>query len=124
MCRSILIHSFSVLLVLMLLLEHLKPCRRDFDYEYKRKHEQEEYTPHLPVVAVCGKFPLSALGWWNWQTRTFEGRMPKGLRVQVPPRAQFSAILSVRRLIVQNRWLVRNKSNQSEIARISGTYIR
>jgi len=32
-------------------------------------------------------FPFSTLGWWNWQTRTFEGRMPKGLRVQVPPRA-------------------------------------
>lgn len=26
------------------------------------------------------------LGWWNWQTRTFEGRMPKGVRVQVPSR--------------------------------------
>jgi hypothetical protein len=69
-------------------------------------------------VAVCGKFLLSALGWWNWQTRTFEGRMPKGLRVQVPPRAQFPAILSVLRLIVQNRWLsskqvepIRNSSN-------------
>jgi hypothetical protein len=23
----------------------------------------------------------------EWQTRTFEGRMPKGMRVQVPPRA-------------------------------------
>ena len=23
----------------------------------------------------------------KWQTRTFEGRMPKGMRVQVPPRA-------------------------------------
>jgi hypothetical protein len=34
-------------------------------------------------------FPFSRLGWWNWQTRTFEGRMPKGLRVQVPPRAPF-----------------------------------
>jgi hypothetical protein len=28
----------------------------------------------------------------EWQTRTFEGRMPKGMRVQVPPRApQFYA---------------------------------
>ena len=27
----------------------------------------------------------------EWQTRTFEGRMPKGLRVQVPPRAPFPA---------------------------------
>jgi hypothetical protein len=38
----------------------------------------------------------------EWQTRTFEGRMPKGMRVQVPPRApnlsgrlkEFSAHLS------------------------------
>ena len=28
----------------------------------------------------------------EWQTRTFEGRMPKGLRVQVPPRAQSCAM--------------------------------
>ena len=26
----------------------------------------------------------------KWQTRTFEGRMPKGMGVQVPPRAPFS----------------------------------
>src|SRR5580658_9570391 len=26
----------------------------------------------------------------KWQTRTFEGRMPKGMRVQVPPRAPSS----------------------------------
>ena len=25
--------------------------------------------------------------WWNWYTRTFEGRMPHGLRVQIPPSA-------------------------------------
>jgi hypothetical protein len=24
----------------------------------------------------------------KWQTRTFEGRMPQGVGVQVPPRAQ------------------------------------
>jgi hypothetical protein len=24
----------------------------------------------------------------KWQTRTFEGRMPKGMGVQVPPRAR------------------------------------
>ena len=29
----------------------------------------------------------------EWQTRTFEGRMPKGLRVQVPPRARFFSSL-------------------------------
>ena len=37
----------------------------------------------------------------EWQTRTFEGRMPKGMRVQVPPRAEFLiSLMSVRRLIV------------------------
>src|SRR5947199_10396877 len=39
---------------------------------------------HLPFTSH-----LLTLGWWNWQTRTFEGRMPKGLRVRVPPRARF-----------------------------------
>ena len=33
-----------------------------------------------------GLLPLNARV-VEWQTRTFEGRMPKGLRVQVPPRA-------------------------------------
>ena len=38
----------------------------------------------------------------EWQTRTFEGRMPKGMRVQVPPRAQFLITsISVRGLIVR-----------------------
>ena len=31
------------------------------------------FTPHARVV--------------KWQTRTFEGRMPQGMGVQVPPRA-------------------------------------
>jgi hypothetical protein len=44
--------------------------------------------------------PLSTLGWWNWQTRTFEGRMPKGLRVQVPPRApQFSYVIVIQKKV-------------------------
>src|SRR5438128_6702946 len=28
----------------------------------------------------------------EWQTRTFEGRMPKGMRVQVPPRAPMKTL--------------------------------
>jgi hypothetical protein len=28
-------------------------------------------------------------GWWNWQTRTFEGRMAKAVQVQVLSRAPF-----------------------------------
>ena len=31
----------------------------------------------------------------EWQTRTFEGRMPKGMRVQVPPRARLRGTLGV-----------------------------
>ena len=27
------------------------------------------------------------LEWWNWQTRTFEGRVAQAVRVQIPPRA-------------------------------------
>src|SRR5437660_1426749 len=39
----------------------------------------------------------------EWQTRTFEGRMPKGMRVQVPPRAR----LPLRRVgsAVRRLWL-------------------
>ena len=41
--------------------------------------------------AVCGRFWARILNSEarvvEWQTRTFEGRMPKGMRVQVPPRA-------------------------------------
>ena len=31
----------------------------------------------------------------KWQTRTFEGRMPQGMGVQVPPRALFISGLSI-----------------------------
>ena len=30
----------------------------------------------------------------KWQTRTFEGRMPQGVRVQVPPRALLVHLVS------------------------------
>src|SRR5439155_22671836 len=32
-------------------------------------------------------FPRSVPEWWNWQTRTFEGRVEKSMRVRVPPPA-------------------------------------
>ena len=34
----------------------------------------------------------------KWQTRTFEGRMPQGMGVQVPPRALFISDLSKYRM--------------------------
>jgi hypothetical protein len=39
-----------------------------------------------PLPSAESLFPLDARV-VEWQTRTFEGRMPKGMRVQVPPRA-------------------------------------
>ena len=68
----------------------------------KKRNETKRDLPHRPG---CGRF--SRLKTPNarvveWQTRTFEGRMPKGMRVQVPPRApNFSACLSLGRIIVR-----------------------
>ncbi len=43
---------------------------------------------------VCGRVcPRANARVVEWQTRTFEGRMPKGMRVQVPPRAPCPAPL-------------------------------
>ena len=48
--------------------------------------------PDLPF-ALTSCFPAFLINFAGrarvvkWQTRTFEGRMPKGMRVQVPPRA-------------------------------------
>src|ERR1041384_5796851 len=41
----------------------------------------------------------------EWQTRTFEGRMPKGMRVQVPPRAPTQNSFGIRlfRAAIQKR---------------------
>src|SRR6266496_5430952 len=39
----------------------------------------------------------------EWQTRTFEGRMAKGMRVQVPPRAPSPSGVSLGRIIVRIR---------------------
>jgi hypothetical protein len=39
-----------------------------------------------PLPSAGSLLPLDARV-VEWQTRTFEGRMPKGMRVQVPPRA-------------------------------------
>jgi hypothetical protein len=42
--------------------------------ENKMFHAKSAFLPNARVV--------------KWQTRTFEGRMPQGVGVQVPPRAQ------------------------------------
>ena len=58
---------------------------------------------------VCGRVcPRANARVVEWQTRTFEGRMPKGMRVQVPPRAPCPApLVSLGRIIVRNRKLSR-----------------
>ena len=53
-----------------------------------------EKRTDLPARAVCGtvcaRHTLNARV-VKWQTRTFEGRMPKGMGVQVPPRAPLTS---------------------------------
>jgi hypothetical protein len=62
-------------------------------------------TCQPPRTAEGFDAPTSKARVVEWQTRTFEGRMPKGMRVQVPPRAQNRAVnLSVRWLIVRFRF--------------------
>ena len=41
---------------------------------------------HLPFTILYPRFSTHARV-VKWQTRTFEGRMPQGMGVQVPPRA-------------------------------------
>src|SRR5438094_3844996 len=53
------------------------------------------------ILDTCQFFPsaesftVRAARVVEWQTRTFEGRMPKGMRVQVPPRAPIRALRAV-----------------------------
>jgi BON domain-containing protein len=51
---------------------------------------------NLSLLAVGFPYNLSVTqllvrGWWNWQTRTLEGRMAKAVQVQVLSRAPFSS---------------------------------
>jgi hypothetical protein len=55
---------------------------------HAQKKLQGKYKERLRELAeLLSTPPHEKLGWWNWQTRTFEGRMAKAVRVQVPPRA-------------------------------------
>jgi hypothetical protein len=57
--------------------------RLNFDYE----QEQERVANRRRLTEDFRRIPNSKARVVEWQTRTFEGRMPKGMRVQVPPRA-------------------------------------
>src|SRR6476659_2580755 len=112
MCRSILIQSsFLILLMLMLGPLSLNAYRADFisvpvselspDLNSitsmstsKSKKSGKSACERLSSiyrspVTIHGKPTASPAEARvvEWQTRAFEGRMPKGLRVQVPPRA-------------------------------------
>ena len=56
----------------------------------------------------------------EWQTRTFEGRMPKGLRVQVPPRARFLSSPKLTESFGCSRLL----SSRSPMQNVSGCLIQ
>src|SRR5262245_22605587 len=102
MCRSIFIQSFSALLLMLMLLLLLEKINHELD-GFHARHPSNIVAISIMSTSKCRSriettlasdcrlrkvCSLSTLGWWNWQTRTFEGRMPKGLRVQVPPRAE------------------------------------
>jgi hypothetical protein len=63
-------------------------CSSLIDYEHEARGKQDlrgsgSYLPstiHFLARVV------------KWQTRTFEGRMPQGMGVQVPPRAPVAAV--------------------------------
>src|SRR5256885_3158524 len=77
MCRSTLIQSLvspsSICLPL--------PLNLNLDQEWQSTCQARGSAEN------CARFTRSIARVVEWQTRTFEGRMPKGMRVQVPPRA-------------------------------------
>ena len=60
----------------------------------------------IPFAVSCFPAFLTKVGGRarvvKWQTRTFEGRMPKGMRVQVPPRAPSICSFLLRQIIEPN----------------------
>src|SRR5438128_2327941 len=52
-------------------------------------HYSRSAGSKLRKVSRARVLPLQNARVVEWQTRTFEGRMPKGMRVQVPPRARY-----------------------------------
>lgn len=61
----------------------------------------------LPTVNVPRRFDHLVAEVVEWQTRTFEGRVAKAVRVQVPPSAPTlqRTNYSARERIEQNEWL-------------------
>src|SRR5262249_54521530 len=41
------------------------------------------------LLSIVSSSPTGVPEWWNWQTRTFEGRVEKSVRVRIPPPAPF-----------------------------------
>src|ERR1700750_2454035 len=105
MCRSIFIQSSaSLLLVLLLLLMLLLEVNRESLILHSAKNSvclepsitsMSRSRSKKNTLDTCQRLSsaesllLLHARVVEWQTRTFEGRMPKGLRVQVPPRAEF-----------------------------------
>ena len=73
-----------------------KSVVRDSDYHsITSKRKSLDLANHCRLRKVCALFNARVV---EWQTRTFEGRMPKGIRVQVPPRHHCIALaVAIRR---------------------------
>src|SRR4030095_1399945 len=81
-CRAVaLCEGWVLLLMLVIEFQSLDANRNDFI----PLSSQPRLARHCSVRKLLMLAPTARVV--EWQTRTFEGRMPKGMRVQVPPRA-------------------------------------
>lgn len=51
---------------------------------YSKEISTKITVDKLPKIIIIYSGYVKLQEWWNWQTRTFEGRMAIALRVQIP----------------------------------------
>src|SRR5262249_21508132 len=94
--------DFILIVTIELSWKSLFTCDRDYEREEDQKDTCQPVRTAESFVAPTSKARVV-----EWQTRTFEGRMPKGMRVQVPPRAPDRAIKLFVRLPIARLGLYR-----------------
>jgi hypothetical protein len=82
-----------MLMILILLLIVLFSIRMDQEQDQDQEQEsnRKPVASHHQPFTIPNHSPNARVV--KWQTRTFEGRMPQGMGVQVPPRAPTAAPL-------------------------------
>src|SRR4051812_46299699 len=80
---------FVIVLVLMLEFERFRSSTSRSTSTITKRENLRGAESYLPLVALSTHARVV-----KWQTRTFEGRMPQGMGVQVPPRAPMTSLIS------------------------------